>query len=381
MSISESTRTESSVGGTPSLRRVILLAGFALICGFALARWMEHRQSNALIGRLHAHETVVTSPQPGRIREISVSAGQVVEAKKRLLYLVDDEVDRRRELARQRVATLELELAQAQAKSEIDLAWRLRAIEGDRHETRLKQASFLQHKLDSELRTAAIDEQLKERNTDEDGPSLVRRTSFSGDGETEEVPLGNRLEREASVNAMEVATAQVSLCDQRLQQLDRLADQLPARLRRATGVDALETRLAKARADLERSEAESATVEICAPTSGTVGRWEKRVGDGTNVGEPLVTLFDEGRRYVLVHIPAHQAGPFVEGTPATLVFPGHVKRKGVVSTMPQHAHENSPDSDRSPRDAGSFVTVRIETVDQPWPESPIGSAVEVRPGR
>src|SRR5262249_55868355 len=105
-SVSDSSMQQTSAE-SPSVLRVILVAAAAVLAGFGISHWLDHRQTSPWIGRLHAFETVVKAPRGGRVQEIVVASGVRVEVQQRLAVLVDDEVDRRRELARQKVATLE----------------------------------------------------------------------------------------------------------------------------------------------------------------------------------------------------------------------------------------------------------------------------------
>lgn len=368
------------------LWRLIMMAGMAVGGGWGMTTWMEFRHATAWTGRLHAFEAVVRAPCAGRIEKLSANAGDVVPTGRLLGSIADSERERRCEGARQRVAALEQQLAEAVAKAEVDLAWRLRSIETERHETRLKQAGYLKSKFDSELRQQALDERPSPSESAEPSKKIaparflvpVARDESSEPAETS---FSARLQREANVNATEVAAAQVALCDRQLERLDKLALELPQRVRRAAGVETLESLLATARSELEQIEKRPAAIDVNSTEYGTLGRWEKRVGDKVAEGEPLVTQFDEDRRYVLVHVPSQQAAEFTEKTRVSLVFPGKLKRKGVVAPLPRQTHDAAANEKTLASADAAFVAIRIEATDRLWPEAPIGSAVEVKLAR
>ena len=362
------------------LRHPLLLVALALAAGFGAARWLEQRQSFVWTGRLRAIEVVVRSPESGRLQELKSATGAIVENGRPLATLVDEASDRRRQSLQQSVAILEQELSQSKARAEIDLAWRINTIETERHEARLKQAAYLQQKLDNELREKSLSERLGVPSESDDAPmASLRPVRFEAAERIEKDAdrISLRLQREAAANAVEVAGAQISLCDKRLAQLDRLAEVLPAKAQNAQGVEAILSRLDSARKELESEKASSNVVTIAATEYGTVGRWAKRPGDQVIQGEPLVTLFDEDRRYIELPIPSQRLGEFAEGAKVSLLFPGNVKRKGVVGPLPRQTNDASAES-VIPPESGGVVTIRIDSVDRLWPESPIGTSIAVR---
>lgn len=367
---------------TAFLSRPGVLVFAALLAGFGVARWLEFRSSTVWTGRLLAVEGVARAPQNGRLHQLTAQPGVIAEAGQLLATVMDESTDRRRQHLEQSVVGLEQELAQAKGRCEIDLTWRLNAIETERHDIRLKQATYLQQKFDKELEQRSLSERLGLPSTEDAPTARIAPLRFdvnaASEGEDDLVSL--RLRREAAVNAIEVAEAQVQLCDRRLAQLESLTADLPAQARRAAGVEAIESRLAAARAELAQCAAAGTTHPVRAPEYGTVGRWSKREGDAVTAGEPLVTLFDEDRRYVQVQIPSQRLAEFAEGTKVSLTFPGNIKRKGVVGPLPRQTNDATAETLSASESAG-LVSIRIDSVDRLWPDAPIGAAIGVRVAR
>lgn len=356
----------------------------ALFAGIGFAKWLEHRHTSCWIGRLYACEVIVRAPGSGRVSECLAATGTVTENGKTLAKLEDQSNQRRRGEAEQKVTDLEQELAQAIARGDVDLKWRLQAIETDRHATQLKQAALLQEKFDNELRQRSLEERIGQPGKGDEGAAAeIAPTTFiaakfaSTDSRPQDV-VEWRLQREAALNAVEVAAAQIALCDQRLERLRELADSLPGAVRRAAGVDSLEKRLEEARRSAEEAAQSPDALDVIASDFGTVGPWKKRPGDEVGEGEPLVTLFDEDRRYIVAWVPSQQLDLFAEGTQVALKFPGNVKRKGVVAPLPRQTTGASIDTASENAVAPGMAAVRIDAVDRLWPDAPIGSSIEVR---
>ena len=87
------------------------------------------------------------------------------------------------------------------------------------------------------------------------------------------------MRREAARNATEVFSAQVEICDERLEELRRLKAVLPEQIRCANGVDVAAARLEQAKSELARLDEQRAAMRLKAPVSGTVGVFRRSVGE------------------------------------------------------------------------------------------------------
>jgi biotin carboxyl carrier protein len=193
----------------------------------------------------------------------------------------------------------------------------------------------------------------------------------------DETRIRAMLQHDDAQNAAEAHTVQLKLCEQRLTELDALKTQLPGEIERAAGVDVVTARLTQAVEELSQLEAEAETIELTATAWGTVGMFQKQIGDRVQKGDVLVELLDEDRCHLELHVPSRHVVDFAAGTEVVLLFPGGETRWGKVHSVP-------PQTIRSPRKTtgknglDALVTIRVDPIEKLWPSLPIGSAIEVK---
>jgi multidrug efflux pump subunit AcrA (membrane-fusion protein) len=358
--------------------RTLVLGLIAFVSSVGLAAWLEVSGSESFTGFLQAEMMIVTADGGSRIQRILVEEGAVVQTGQPLVILADDHLETTLTAARRQLAAFESELAQAQAKAEVELTWRLQSVESEIFETRLKSASYLKEQFSRQIEDLAWHEFLGKEQVvmssalDDD---LLQRLS-DRDRLPEETRLRLMLEREAARNAAEVYAAQVKLCEARLAELEKLRAEMPAKIRRAMGVERVEAQVARATEEVTRLEARHGELTVTAPAYGTVGVFRKRAGDTVTGGEPLVQLLDEDRRFLIVQLPSRNVSRISAGSVVRVRFPNGEKRKGKVLRIPPQTtlEDNGPqvaeNSDRQ-------IPIRIEPIDKLWPQLPIGSAVEI----
>lgn len=358
----------------PGRALVVLLV--ALGCGAALASWIDASQSHVYVGHMKAITTSVASDRDGRIERIIAEEGTTVEIGDPLVILADIDGDAQLRSARRDVNVLRAELERRRAGAAVDLTWRLKEIEAELLETRLKLARYLQTKYDHEVRQQAWGQVLEKG----DVPVAAGRSDASGNelkstaiqaashGESRTRAL---LQQETARNAGEVAAAQVELCEQRLAELKKLKVDLSENVANAAGVAAAKERLAAAEAELKRLEANQSMRALKSPAYGVVGTYRRNLGDAASAGEPIVEILDNDRRYVAVSVPSRQLFRFSEESAVELEFPGGVERKGRVSRIPLQTVQAAGDEKAA-------VLVRVEPIGRLWPIVPVGSEVIAR---
>ena len=358
--------------------RTILFLLIALGSGLGLTAAMDSRRVPALAARLYTQTIRVTAPRQARVKSILVSPGKTVTAGEQIGWLIDEGISVELERQRRRVALLQRQLEQATAQAEVDLAWRTKLLDAEILNNQLRSADYLKKKYIRQIRDYAWQKYLHSDavagvgSIDDIFASLMPRQTLPG-----EERFRNLLRQEAMQSASEVYDTQIRLCDQRLDQLRQLKEDLPERLRRAKGVDVIETRLAAARTVLKQLESRQPLIPLRASGYGTVGVYRKQPGERVASGGTIVELLNQQRRYLVVQVPSRQMMHFSPGTQVTLRFAGGERRRGIVRSVPPQTLEESARPDASDRLGDVTVPVRVDPAGRLWPSVPIGSTVAV----
>src|SRR5690606_34857399 len=112
----------------------------------------------------------------------------------RVAQLVDEGAAERVAERRKAVEALEAELARARARAEVDTKWRLKSIESELLETRLRAAEYLQRKLQCEMECFAWNEF--------SSGALASRGGLATLGEFESVVFERPLPEESRLQAL-----------------------------------------------------------------------------------------------------------------------------------------------------------------------------------
>jgi multidrug resistance efflux pump len=166
---------------------------------------------------------------------------------------------------------------------------------------------------------------------------------------------------------------QLSLCEERLERLKRLDDELPAKVRLSVGVELAETRVKRVKDELSSLEEQCESLAVTSPSHGVVGSVHHESGSLVTPGDAVVELFDDDRRHLIASIPSSAVAKLKPGTKLTLIFPSRSKRIGLVATIPPQAMRTDDEQDDD-----SQVAVKIEPAGKLWPKVPIGSRVKVQ---
>ncbi len=359
---------------------VLFLMLLSVSSGTALALWMQRPTADSYVGYLQAAGRTVTAGRNARIAQILVSEAQEVKAGDPLVVLTDTQFNNDRLAAVRNIEQLEAELSQAQARAVVDLQWRLKDLERDMFLTQLKSASYLQKKLSQEVEHIARKNLTSHfQESDSEAQTIGKILQIRRNDPpipTNQERIETLLKIHESKNAMEVAAAQVELCDQRLAELHKLKTELPDKVRLSMGIHVVEARLAEAREKLTRLEASQTELTLRAEVPGTIGVLQQQVGDLITSDETIVDILDEEQRYLLAHVPSTDLDKFALDAEVDLEFPNHTHREGrVVKTSSQAFPTNADDS----ATCVTKVAVRIEPSGKLWPTVPYRTTVKVRP--
>jgi multidrug resistance efflux pump len=351
--------------------------GAALVIGTVVTGWLDASTSEIFTGSLQAPSSLVNAVSDGRIEQIVAQEGTAVDAGDTIALLFSEARERELAVKRHELASLEVELEQARATAEVDLAWRLKSIEAESLDTRLKSAEFLRQQFDRQMEQQAWREVLDRSSLTVSGASAgLLRPLIGYDLVSPDEPYARLLlKHESARNAVEIAGVQRRLCETRLKVLEEVAAGLTAKIEQASGVTVAAARLAEAGRELALLEQQPAYTPLNAASHGIVGVYRKEKGDAVRRGEPIVTILDDDQRFVRVRIPSRRLTRFAAGAEVMLEFPAGLRRTGTTRRIPAQ----TTDSESDPADA--FVTLRIDPKDRLWPDVPYGTAVNVRPVR
>jgi multidrug resistance efflux pump len=355
-----------------------MLCAASLAAGIGAAKWLEGRGSVLYGGSLQSRTTSITAERTTRIQEILVAAGQRIVPGDKLFQLTDDRllsqiVDKQRELVE-----LEADLKRVEALADVELEWRRRELNGEIFQTQMKVSSLSQERTAKQVEQLAWQDRLKSLQADGSGTELAGvilpvRSVILDSPFSDERRLQAMLREDAAAVAAEALSSQLALCEQQLQRLRKLDQDLPVKVRTSVGVELVETRLARSREELAAFEKERESLTVISPAHGIVGTIHHRTGDQVSAGDPVIELLDDERRHLIAYIPSTAATRLRPGTKVALVFPGSQNRIGLVAAIPPHA---IPADHGRPSD-DSQVAVKVEPAGKLWPRLPVGSRVQV----
>lgn len=357
--------------------KTLLLSLLAFGLGIAISITLERMRHDAFVGTYQTRIRSVAAPRDARLAEWLVKPGAVVKLGQPLVRLADDRLDDLIAKRHRDVVTLRAELAQVEARLAVELDWRLRDLNEDAFETKLKSAHFLKQQYVTTLEGLAIQDLLKESDPlaaqELENPAL--RPLVIPTRKFDERRTRLLVEQEAAQNTQEVAAAQVKLCEERLTQLEKLTAGLPEKIRSSAGIDVAKARVDHAEQELKALESRRDSLVINADAVGVIGAYQKLVGDVVSLNDVLVSLLDDEQPFVLAYVPANRLADISTGKIVTLRFPN--SRKGSGRVVDSSLPSSHPTAGVSSTDIRA-LPVQIVPEGSLWPSLPLGTAVEVR---
>lgn len=361
-------------------RRLVVMCLAALAAGIGVASWIEERAAASYAGRLRARTTSIAPGRAARIASLTVVIGQRVVPGDKLLELTDDRLTGQIAAKQREVIELEADLQRVKAVADVEREWRRRELQSEMFQTQLKATTVSQEKLSKQVEQLAWQEHLTSRQSELDaGPSLVEsaspfRSLILNANVMDERRVQALLKEDAAAAAAESLATQLTLCEQQLERLRKLDEELPNKVRLSAGVELAETRLARVREELSSLEQQVGSLTIVSPSHGVVGAVHREAGDLVEPGDSILELFDDDRRHLTASIPSTAVARLKPGTKLTLIFPAGYKRIGLVAEIPPQAMAG----DDTGNSGDSKVAVRIEPAGKLWPKIPIGSRINVQ---
>jgi len=359
--------------------RMAVYSAVALVAGVMVAVALERSRYEVLGGYYQAGISVVTAGRDARIARVLVQPGMQVKLGQPLVLLEDDQLQRQMLRLRSDVQTLQAELEQTEAQYLVELEWRKKALQTEILDLKLRSAQYLKQQFSDQVESIAWEEALQnlEGTASLDTAVAVELQRSLGDEPTrEERRIRAMLRQEAAINAREVSTVQLELCNERVKQLEGLEAQLPERIRRTMGLDLIRAKLSDAEAELLRLEGERRLLTLTARTPGVVGVFQKRAGEHVRADDPIVQLLDSDVPYVVLQVPSTRLADFATGQEVELRFPGGEVGQGKIDRV---APQTSPVPVGNCLLSDSLLAATIVPQGKTWPQSiPVGTSVQIR---
>jgi multidrug resistance efflux pump len=373
-------RSERPATSATSVVRLLPLAAIALLAGLGVVLWLGQAGEVSLTGFLRAEQSFVYAPRAGRVERVAAKTGDSVKPHQILLVLADDSLDREIVARSREVAALEASLDQCRAKADVQMTLELKSLDEMLHRTRLESAEFLREHYSATFQHVTWRNFAKEASAGRmlaiapnamSEPDRVFGALVSDPIVTPEVVRAQAVIRqEEARNSSEVKKASADLCDQHIQELKKLRDNLPEKIRKAAGVGVAEAKLAQTTDQLRSLNQQKSEMTVKASGHGLVGSYVKQPADPVSAGEALVMILDRDQPFVEVDVPSREIKRIKVGQKIRLEFAGE-ERMGRVEAIAPQAH-------RRDQTADSWITIRIRPSGKLWPEVPIGSSVSVR---
>ncbi len=351
--------------------RAAALASIALGAGIWLTGQWARRVEHSFPGHLQARMLTVTAEQTSRLQEVRVKPGQRVKAGECLLVLDSGLPPSERDGNSQPAPQRENVPGRLKAAADLELHWRRRELQAEIFQTQFRLAGLRQEKLHQEVEQIAWRENLSSQDVfaePQRTPTVFRFLSESV-GEVPEQRVRAMLREDAAASAALAIAAQITLCEERLEELRSLDRGLEAQIRTSHGVEAPE------HAAPAEDVPTAATTTVVSPGYGLIGLTRKQAGEVVQPGEVLVQILDDDRRTIEVEIPSRMVVRFTPGQRVRLEFPGPEQRIGIVSSIAPQT--SAPGIARQNLDDDAPVKLAIEPAGKLWPSVPIGSRVLV----
>lgn len=357
----------------PSLGlRALIILLVALVGGLGCAQWVRGIRVDSYVGSLQAPKTIVTAQNDAVIQAIHVKEGQTVSNNEVIVTLFDRSLDKTWQAKQQQLAALEAQLEQSKAKTEVELALRNKEIESEVFNAKLKSSQYLKEQYIHQITNLAWQDFLQDYDSISSNGS--NKDVFRSLVYESRLPDENRitamLRQESARNSAEVFAARVKLCEEQMAELKSIQKKLPQQIKLAMGVEVIKHQLQQVRDELKQLESQREALQLKAGQYGTVGIFEKEVGDSIQKGAPIVELFDKEQPFLVVEVPSRKISLFEEGTEVRILFSGDLKGKGTVQKISEQAV-------RKPGYGESVILVYVEPAGPLWPDLPMGTTVDI----
>ncbi|MBI1896366.1 MAG: HlyD family efflux transporter periplasmic adaptor subunit [Acidobacteria bacterium] len=328
----------TSEGGARA-RRAIPLGIVLVAAGIALAFWRSRDDAgDALVfaGAIETREIQAGSRVGGRVTEVLVQEGQMVQPGAVLVRFEAAELNAQR-------LQIEARIAQAEADAaKLERGFRPEEIQQAEAAARREQAAL------AELRAGPRPQEIQQAQADYDAAraeaanaevAARRLEQLHGTGDVAAQSVDDaRARRDALGKRAEAARKRVELlhagtrqeelraAEQRVRQAQANAQLMRSGYRREE-IAAARARLEEARAHLRERDTQLAEMQVRAPTEARVEVVSVRPGDLVPAGKPVVTLLELSQLWVRIYVPEPRLAHVRPGQKASVEVESFPKRQ------------------------------------------------------
>lgn len=354
--------------------RMLAFALIALVCGGAAAQWLDMGGRRPISAYVQVRTTYVTAERAGRVERVLAPPGTRVTIGADLVEYRDTELEERLTVAERQAEVLAIELRQAEARANLEIAQTEQELEDRICQAKLQAAGYRQDQFESELRHNLLADMLASHQSAlwDSGEPILKSVLLSQMWPSQE-RLQTVLQMESIANQTSLCSENVAICETRVQALQQLRAALPEQVRESCGVSVTRARLEQSNAEIERLREMQSGLKVVSPAVGQVGLYRSRPGDQLRPGDPIVELLDDSQRYLIAEVPSTRIHEFTLGRTVNLQFPGAERRLGRVCKVAPQARPRDP----SRADDDPVVEVEIEQAGRLWPTVPIGTRISL----
>lgn len=386
-------RVSKSALPAPVSRTVAVMV-CALLTGWLLVSWLNHRTHPPVTGIVVAEITSLRVPADSRLLELRVTAGDEVFTGETLLTLEKFKHLEDIESQAQRVQKLAEDLRRIEAQAELELQWRSQHVHEELQDARRRAEFFRtldQPHLSQPAGITSTDNSLPpgefqtvstERDVMRYGDDPVNSLVFIS-GTSGTTTLKPAVPQSSPTNTVPLPEPQTSVDTQhnwlqlevrniqaRIRRLEELSSHLPAQVRQAAGIESIHSEHKTAQKHLAQIRSLSRETSVLCPAYGIISEVRYQAGARMRRDDVMMKIVHPDRRYIVVHGPTERFSHLEPGAHVTIVFPEHENCQGVLASLPRV-------EDTQIGSGESFASLRIESVGREWPELPVGSRVEV----
>lgn len=357
-----------------SMTRTATVITIALLLSVVLTGSASRQDKVRFTGELNAEVSRLVAPADGIVEWMEVKPGQVVLPGTELFLIRDTQLEERIRKAETTLEGFRIDLAAAEARSELELQQRTAELESAAFETELTLTGLLQQQFQKNFESTALGDYLNlfDALASTEIPPVDLKT-LAMPGKTQEYDrLRAMIERSEAENNLDALQARIELCETRLKELRRSISGLPVRIEAAHRIPVIQASIDSASSELEDLKTQEAERAIKAPIYGMAGVLRVDEQESVSQGDLLVEIFDRDREFVSVCLPMSLVATLEAGQHVELHFPNDEDREGEIDSIPPQLM-----SEENRATGSETFAVKVRSVGKPWPTLPIGSSLEV----
>ena len=357
-----------------SITRTLTMTTVALILSVAVTGSVARQNAHRFVGILKAEVSRLSAPADGVVEWMEVKPGQIVLPGTELFIIRDTQLEQRIRKAEQTLDGFRIDLAAADARSELELQQRTAELESSAFETELTLTGLMEQHFQQSFESTALGDYLSlfDALASTEIPPINLKSLAMPNQTREYDRLRAMIERSDVENSLEALQARIELCESRLKELRGTIAALPIRIEAAHLIPVIQASIDSTTSELEELRNLESERTVNSPIYGMAGVLRVQAQESVSEGELLVEIFDRDREFVTVSLPMSLVASLEANQRVTLHFPNDEEREGVVDSIPPQltVEDNGASSE-------STFSLKIRSVGKPWPTLPIGSSLEV----